>query len=50
MNRIIKVEHRSKIECYPSFHIKVECKNTHQYIAAGVWLRIAAFKALGFEI
>lgn len=46
----IKVEHRSKIECYPSFHIKVECKNTHQYITDGIWLRIAAFKALGFEI
>lgn len=46
----IKVEHRSKIECYPSFKIAFRFKNMRDYIESGVYIRVTAMQALGFEV
>lgn len=46
----MKLGHRSKIECYPSFYIRIKYMNIRDYIESGAWLRVAALVALGFEI
>jgi hypothetical protein len=46
----LNVEHRSKIECYPSFKIAFKFKNLRDYIESRVYIRVSAMQALGFEI